>query len=130
MGATVGTLSVAGGSGTYTFTLPSNPETHFATAGTNGVNLNTATALTGGSYPVTVQAAGGVPTPISRALSITVAQLPTLPVNTAPPVISGTTQVIQTLTTSGSFMDRASRRQQLPISGSGLRLSPLLLSPA
>ena len=100
VGATVGTLSVAGGSGTYTFTLTSNPGTHFATAGTNGVNLNTATALTAGSYPVTVQAAGGVPTPISRALSITVNQSPTLPANTAIPVISGLTQVGLTLTTT------------------------------
>ena len=100
VGATVGTLSVAGGSGTYTFTLPSNPGAHFATAGTNGVNLNTATALTAGSYPVTVQAAGGVPTPVSRALSITVAQSPTLPANTVLPVISGTPMTGMTLTTT------------------------------
>ena len=100
VGATVGTLSVAGGSGTYTFTLPSNPGAHFATAGTNGVNLNTATALTAGSYPVTVQAAGGVPTPISRALSITVNQSPVIPANTALPVISGPILVGSTLTTT------------------------------
>ena len=101
VGATVGTLSVAGGTGTYTFSLTSNPGSLFVTAGTNGVNLNTAAALTAGSKPVTVQAAGGVPTPISRALSITVAQSPTPPVNTALPVISGTTTVGQTLTSTG-----------------------------
>ena len=100
VGATVGTLSVAGGSGTYTFTLTSNPGSLFATAGTNGVNLNTAAALAAGSYPVTVQAAGGVPTPISRSLSITVNQSPVIPANTVLPVISGSTVVGQTLTTT------------------------------
>ena len=116
VGATVGTLSVAGGSGTYTFTLPSNPGAHFATAGTNGVNLNTATALTAGSYPVTVQAAGGVPTPISRALSITVTQSPTIPANTALPVISGMTQVGLTLTTTnGTWTGFPAARFHLPM---------------
>jgi hypothetical protein len=50
IGTNVGTLSVAGGSGTYTFSLTSNPGGLFATAGTNGVNLNTAAALTAGGY--------------------------------------------------------------------------------
>ena len=100
VGATVGTLSVAGGSGTYTFTLTSNPGSLFVTAGTNGVNLNTAASLTAGSKPVTVQAAGGVPTPVSRALSITVAQSPTIPANTALPVISGMPMTGMTLTTT------------------------------
>src|SRR4029077_615675 len=74
IGTTVGTLSVAGGTGTYTFTLTSNPGSLFATAGTNGVNLNVAAALTAGIKPITVQAAGGVPTPISRTINITVTQ--------------------------------------------------------
>ena len=54
-----------------------------------------------GSYPVTVQAAGGVPTPISRALSITVSASAD---NPGPiqrfRVISGTPQVGLTLTTT------------------------------
>jgi hypothetical protein len=100
IGTNVGTLSVAGGTGTYTFTLTSNPGSLFATAGTNGVNLNTAAALTVGDKPITVQAAGGVPTPISRALIVTVTPAPTLPANTVLPVISGATVVGQTLTTT------------------------------
>ena len=101
VGTNVGVLSVAGGSGTYTFTLTSNPGNLFALSGTNGVNLNTAAAMTVGTYPITVQAAGGVPTPITRTLSIAVTPHLAAPVNTAPPVISGTTTVGQTLTSTG-----------------------------
>jgi hypothetical protein len=102
IGSNVGTLSVAGGTGTYTFTLTSNPGSLFATAGTNGVNLNVAAALTAGIKPITVQAAGGVPTPISRTINITVNQSPTLPVNTVAPVIAGTPQEGQTLTVTNN----------------------------
>ena len=94
VGATVGTLSVAGGSGIYTFTLTSNPGAHFATAGTNGVNLNTATALTAGSYPVTVQAAGGgADADLASAFDYSVAGAVIAGFNTVLPVISGTPQV-------------------------------------
>ena len=102
VGTNVGVLSVAGGSGTYTFTLTSNPGNLFVTAGTNGVNLNTNAAMTVGTYPITVQAAGGVPTPITRTLSIAVTPHLAAPVNTAPPAISGTTTVGQTLTITGN----------------------------
>jgi hypothetical protein len=102
IGSNVGALSVAGGTGTYTFTLTSNPGSLFATAGTNGVNLNVAAALTAGIKPITVQAAGGVPTPISRTINITVTQSPTLPVNTVAPVIAGTPQEGQTLTVTNN----------------------------
>jgi hypothetical protein len=69
IGATVGVLSVSGGTGTYTFTLTSNPGGLFAISGSN---LNVAAALTPGVKPITVQAAGGVPTPLSQAFAITV----------------------------------------------------------
>ena len=100
VGSLVGTLSVAGGSGTYNFTLTSNPGSHFVLAGTNGVNLNTATALTVGTYPITVQAAGGVPTPVTRTFAITVIPSPVAPANTVLPVISGSTVVGNVLTTT------------------------------
>ena len=55
--------------------------------------------MTAGTYPITVQASGGVPTPVTRALAITV-----IPHTFAPsggvPVISGTATVGQVLTTS------------------------------
>ena len=69
-------------------------------AGTNGVNLNTATALTVGTYPITVQAAGGVPTPVTRTFAITVIPSPVAPANTVLPVISGSTVVGNVLTTT------------------------------
>ena len=97
VGSTVGVLSVAGGSGTYTFALTSNPGSLFAIS---GANLNTAAAMTAGTYPITVQASGGVPTPVTRALAITVIPHTFAPSNSAPPLISGTPAVGQVLTTS------------------------------
>lgn len=70
-GGTVGTLSVTNGSGSYTYSLTSNPDTLFSIS---GADLKTASALTAGSYPITVQADNGVDAPISRAFLITVTQ--------------------------------------------------------
>ena len=97
VGSNVGVLSVAGGSGTYTFALTSNPGSLFAIS---GANLNTAAAMTAGTYPITVQASGGVPTPVTRTLAITVIPHTFAPSNSALPVISGTTAPGQVLTTS------------------------------
>ena len=97
VGSNVGVLSVAGGSGTYTFALTSNPGSLFALS---GANLNTAAAMTVGTYPITVQASGGVPTPVTRTLAITVIPHTFAPTNSALPVISGTATVGQVLTTS------------------------------
>jgi hypothetical protein len=69
VGATVGTLSVAGGSGTYTFTLTSNPGTLFAIS---GASLNVAAALSAGSDAITVHADNGAGSVLNRALIITV----------------------------------------------------------
>ena len=99
IGSNVGVLSVAGGTGTYTFTLTNNAGGRFAVGGTNGVNLNTASAVTVGSYAVTVSATNGV-TPITRTINIAVQQAPVLPANTVLPAISGSTVVGQTLTTT------------------------------
>jgi hypothetical protein len=74
VGTTVGTLSVAGGSGTYVFTLTNTAGGKFTTAGTNGVNLNTAAALdyeTATSHTITVSATNGG-TPITRTVVIAV----------------------------------------------------------
>jgi len=62
VGTTVGTLSVINGSGSYTFSLTSNPGSLFSIA---GALLKTAASLTVGSDPITVQAnngAGGIAT--------------------------------------------------------------------
>jgi len=69
IGQTVGVLSVVGGSGTYTYSLLSNPGGLFAISGSN---LNVAAALTAGDKPITVRASGGVPTPVDRVFTITV----------------------------------------------------------
>ncbi len=70
-GGTVGTLSVANGSGIYTYSLISNPADLFSV--TSDL-LKTAAALTAGSYPITVEADNGVDPPISRAFLITVTE--------------------------------------------------------
>ena len=55
-GSLVGVLSVIGGSGTYTYTLTSNPGGYFAISGSN---LNPALTVTAGTYPITIQANNG-----------------------------------------------------------------------
>lgn len=69
IGTTIGTLAVSGGTGSYTYTLTSSPSGQFAIS---GANLNVATVLTAGSYPITVQAAGGTPSPVSGSFMLTV----------------------------------------------------------
>ena len=74
IGTNVGVLSVAGGTGTYTFSLTDSAGGKFAVAGTNGVNLNVAGALdyeTATSHSITVSATNGG-TPITRTIVITV----------------------------------------------------------
>ena len=96
IGATVGTFSVSNGIGSYSYVL-TDPSGKFVISGSN---LNVATALTAGSYPISVTASGGTPTPVFDSFMLTVTVVAVLPVNTVLPVISGTTQVGSTLTTS------------------------------
>lgn len=65
-GSVVGTLSVVGGTGT--FSLLNNPGSLFSITGTS---LKTASALVAGSYPITIRFTG-TPTVPDRPLLITV----------------------------------------------------------
>lgn len=69
IGSLVGVLTVINGTGTYTFTLTSNPGTLFAISGSN---LNVAAALTAGSDPITIQANNGAGSVITQPFTITV----------------------------------------------------------
>lgn len=69
VGTVIGTLSVVGGTGAYTFTLTSNPGALFSITTTS---LKVAAALTAGSDPITVQANNGAGSIVSRAFLITV----------------------------------------------------------
>lgn len=69
IGTVVGLLSVVGGTGTYTFTLTSNPGGLFSIT-TN--QLKVAAALTAGSDPITVHADNGAGSVLNRAFLITV----------------------------------------------------------
>jgi hypothetical protein len=74
IGTTIGTLSVVGGTGTYSFTLTDSAGGKFTTAGTNGTNLNTAGALdyeTATFHMLMVSATNGVDT-IVQPVAITV----------------------------------------------------------
>ena len=71
-GSVVGTLSVTGGSGSYTFSITADPDNKFAI---DGINLETDAALdheTATLHSVTIEADNGVDTPISRTFTITV----------------------------------------------------------
>src|ERR1035437_2998601 len=69
IGATIGTLSVTGGTGSYTYMFTSNPGTLFSIT-TN--SLLVAASLTAGSDPITIKADNGAGSVVSRALLITV----------------------------------------------------------
>jgi hypothetical protein len=57
----IGTLSVVGGTGTYTFTLTDSHSSAVQVAGTNGVNLQVGSAASSaGSFSITVHATNGV----------------------------------------------------------------------
>ena len=71
IGDVVGTLSVTGGSGSYTYTLTDDAGGLFAI---DVAAVEVAAALTAGSYSITVQSDNGVDTPISRAFLITVTE--------------------------------------------------------
>lgn len=69
VGTTIGTLSVLNGTGTYTFTLTSNPGGLFSIS---GALLKVAAGLTIGSDPITVHADNGAGSVLDVALLITV----------------------------------------------------------
>ena len=69
VGSLVGVLTTYNTTGTYTWSLTSNPGGLFSIS---GANLNVATALTSGLKPITVQASGGVPATLTQPLTITV----------------------------------------------------------
>lgn len=68
-GTFIGTLSVSNGSGSYTYSLTSNPGGLFAI---DVADLEVAAALTAGDQPITVQADNGVDTPLTRVFTISV----------------------------------------------------------
>lgn len=69
VGTVIGTLSVLNGTGSYTFTLTSNPGSLFSISGSS---LEVAGTLSVGSDPITVHADNGAGSVLSAALLITV----------------------------------------------------------
>jgi len=86
-GTAVGTLSVSGGSGTYTFTLTDTAGGRFKVAGVNGVNLQAGATASNAevatSYNITVHADNGAGSVFDRTFAITITD-----VNEAMPVIT------------------------------------------
>jgi lysophospholipase L1-like esterase len=71
--AVVGLLSVQNGTGSYTFTITSDPSNKFAIANGNELQIdNTLDYETATSHIVTIQADNGVDTPFTRQITITV----------------------------------------------------------
>jgi len=69
IGDVVGTLSVSGGTGSYTYSFTSNPGTLFSIT-TN--SLKVAATLTAGSDPITIKADNGAGSVVTKAFLITV----------------------------------------------------------
>jgi hypothetical protein len=71
-GTLVGTLSVAGGSGSYTFSITADPDNKFALDGDDLELDATLDYETATFHTVTIEADNGVDDPISRTFSIQV----------------------------------------------------------
>lgn len=68
----IGTLSVVGGTGTYTFTLTDSHTNAVQVAGANGVNLQVGSASSSaGSFSITVHADNGAGSTFDRVFLIT-----------------------------------------------------------
>ena len=68
----IGTLSVSGGTGTYTFTLTDSHTNAVQVAGTNGVNLQVGSAASSaGSFSITVHADNGAGSTFDKVFLIT-----------------------------------------------------------
>lgn len=68
----IGTLSVVGGTGTYTFTLTDSHTNAVQVAGTNGVNLQVGSASSSaGSFSITVHASNGAGSTFDKTMLIT-----------------------------------------------------------
>lgn len=68
----IGTLSVVGGTGTYTFTLTDSHTNAVQVAGTNGVNLQVGSAASSaGSFSITVHADNGAGSTFDKVFLIT-----------------------------------------------------------
>jgi len=71
-GSAIGTLSVIGGVGTYTFTLTDSHTNAVQVAGINGVNLQVGLTASGvGSFSITVHADNGVGSTFDHVFLIT-----------------------------------------------------------
>lgn len=71
-GTAIGTLSVTGGTGTYTFTLTDSASSKVQVGGTNGVNLQAGSAsASAGSFSITVHADNGAGSTFDRTFLIT-----------------------------------------------------------
>jgi hypothetical protein len=93
IGSLVGTLSVVGGSGTYIYSLTSNPGGLFAIVGSA---LNVAASLSAGSKPITISASNGVDPAILNTFTVTVTAAVVAPSGSVS--ITGSTVVLSTLT--------------------------------
>lgn len=71
-GTAIGTLSVVGGTGTYTFTLTDDASDKVQVAGTNGADLEVGSASSiAGSFSITVHADNGAGSVLDRTFLIT-----------------------------------------------------------
>jgi hypothetical protein len=97
VGDLVGTLAVANGSGSYTFTLTDDAGGLFALDVGDDTLLEVAGALSPGSESITVEADNGVDAPVSRAFLITVTAVggaDDLLADTGSPILADTGQPI------------------------------------
>jgi hypothetical protein len=99
VGTAIGTLSVSGGTGTYTFTLTDSHTNAAQVSGTNGVNLQVGSASSSaGTFNITVHATNGVALP-DQTFALFATQSPA---NSVAPTITGSAVAGVTLSITGN----------------------------
>ena len=106
----IGSLAVNNGSGSYTFSITSDPDSKFKIANDDELQVDGALDFeAAASHQVTVEADNGVDPPLSRTFTVFVINLIEAPVNTVAPVVTGVAQVGEVIQCStGTWTDMQS----------------------
>jgi uncharacterized protein (TIGR03437 family) len=94
-------FTAGGGTGNYTITLTSNPPPGLSLSASGGNATLSGTPTSSGSFPVTIQVADGVSTPLSRSYTLAISGAPLSISSTSLPAGTQNAAYTQNLTAAG-----------------------------
>ncbi len=117
IGTAIGTVSVVGGTGVYTFSKTADPDSAFTLTGSTLKNAIVFNYEAQSSYSVTIQADGGTPTTVANPIAISV-------IDVAAPVLSNATSLETGSTTATLTWDTTVGNGTLYVIGSADNVAP------